>query len=367
MDLARTRDQARALEVLQNEVRALKTTYERSRQENDAFPESPQLPSTQHTPTRLVRSNVDNEECGSESASCDFDGLHFMRVSSVGDGPETNRAAAAAAAAGGEMCDAESSEHSPRLTERAQTRTRAEHNSGERGDGGSGAARSSSDDEHFVDARNHSRAEAATATRVYPGKTSFRSYGKHRLLAGDKPSQSASGNDEEESEIEEKREHNVQKNTQESNSKVTAKASCSNGTRLTRPPASPWNLQRTLGTKSIGGVARSDRPPDLLPVNGGFDAEDETDLLPDARSYAYPASRSAATATEAEGVEATAAAKTPEGTRGNSQEYVDPLQDGERHRALLTAGGFFMKHGRFGKPHMRFVWMSQDLATIMWR
>lgn len=48
---------------------------------------------------------------------------------------------------------------------------------------------------------------------------------------------------------------------------------------------------------------------------------------------------------------------------------VSPRQDvhDDRHRTLLTRGGFFIKHGRFGKPHMRFVWMSQDLESIMWR
>lgn len=38
-----------------------------------------------------------------------------------------------------------------------------------------------------------------------------------------------------------------------------------------------------------------------------------------------------------------------------------------RHHALLTTGGIFIKHGRFGRPHVRFVWMSQDLSCIMWR
>ncbi|CAN0126526.1 unnamed protein product [Ectocarpus sp. 12 AP-2014] len=41
--------------------------------------------------------------------------------------------------------------------------------------------------------------------------------------------------------------------------------------------------------------------------------------------------------------------------------------DSERHRALLTKGGFFVMHGRFGNPQMRFVWMSHDLGTILWR
>ncbi|CAN0019437.1 unnamed protein product, partial [Sphacelaria rigidula] len=34
---------------------------------------------------------------------------------------------------------------------------------------------------------------------------------------------------------------------------------------------------------------------------------------------------------------------------------------------LLTTGGFFIKYGRFGKPHVRFVRMSSDLKTIIWR
>ncbi|CAM9523055.1 unnamed protein product [Ectocarpus fasciculatus] len=41
--------------------------------------------------------------------------------------------------------------------------------------------------------------------------------------------------------------------------------------------------------------------------------------------------------------------------------------DSERHRALLTKGGFFVMHGRFGNQQMRFVWMSHDLGTILWR
>ncbi|CAM9815025.1 unnamed protein product, partial [Discosporangium mesarthrocarpum] len=39
----------------------------------------------------------------------------------------------------------------------------------------------------------------------------------------------------------------------------------------------------------------------------------------------------------------------------------------ERFRELLTTGEFFVKHGKFGKPHVRFVWLSHDLGTIMWR
>ena len=41
--------------------------------------------------------------------------------------------------------------------------------------------------------------------------------------------------------------------------------------------------------------------------------------------------------------------------------------DDERQRALLNGGGFFVMHGRFGSPQMRFVWMSRDLGSIYWR
>ncbi|CAN0341250.1 unnamed protein product, partial [Hapterophycus canaliculatus] len=41
--------------------------------------------------------------------------------------------------------------------------------------------------------------------------------------------------------------------------------------------------------------------------------------------------------------------------------------DDERQRTLLKGGGFFVMHGRFGNRQMRFVWMSHDLGTILWR
>lgn len=39
----------------------------------------------------------------------------------------------------------------------------------------------------------------------------------------------------------------------------------------------------------------------------------------------------------------------------------------ERQLELLKGGGFFVMHGRFGNSQMRFVWMSHDLGTILWR
>jgi hypothetical protein len=35
-------------------------------------------------------------------------------------------------------------------------------------------------------------------------------------------------------------------------------------------------------------------------------------------------------------------------------------------RQLLLAGGLFMKHGRRGAPHMRFVWCDGDLLAVHW-
>eukprot|EP00903_Cladosiphon_okamuranus_P006041 g5958.t2 len=50
-----------------------------------------------------------------------------------------------------------------------------------------------------------------------------------------------------------------------------------------------------------------------------------------------------------------------------SENTVSVAYDDERQRALLNGGGFFIMHGRFGSPQMRFVWMSRDLGFIFWR
>ena len=39
----------------------------------------------------------------------------------------------------------------------------------------------------------------------------------------------------------------------------------------------------------------------------------------------------------------------------------------EYYHRLLTRGGPFLKGGRGGKQHARFVWVSQDLTKLMWR
>jgi hypothetical protein len=34
---------------------------------------------------------------------------------------------------------------------------------------------------------------------------------------------------------------------------------------------------------------------------------------------------------------------------------------------LLWKGGIFLKYGRFGKPHLRHVFVTGDLSHIHWR
>lgn len=95
------------------------------------------------------------------------------------------------------------------------------------------------------------------------------------------------------------------------------------------------------------------QPPPLRPIYDGNDI-DAADL-PDRRRYIGPVSgRASARGGEEE---------------GGSEELGKFLVSNatENYCARLTRGDFFVKHSRFGKPHMRFVWMSQDLGTIMWR
>lgn len=38
-----------------------------------------------------------------------------------------------------------------------------------------------------------------------------------------------------------------------------------------------------------------------------------------------------------------------------------------KHMELLQSGSLFVKYGRFGKPHVRFVWCSADLEHLHYR
>ena len=48
-----------------------------------------------------------------------------------------------------------------------------------------------------------------------------------------------------------------------------------------------------------------------------------------------------------------------------------PLPESESQesgwKSMLKRGGVFLKHGRYGNPHPRFVWISHDLTQVMWR
>lgn len=129
------------------------------------------------------------------------------------------------------------------------------------------------------------------------------------------------------------------------------------------PPSRPM-VGRNLGTRGLGGD-RGGRPPNLvgLDTDGeGVNDPDVAPLLDATRRYVhYPtlgADRFDPTGgTFAGGDESHAVS-------GKGTEVAPSV---EWQRALLTSGGFFIVHGRFGQSHMRFVWMSRDLSTVSWR
>lgn len=102
----------------------------------------------------------------------------------------------------------------------------------------------------------------------------------------------------------------------------------------------------TIDTNPIGAHAISHRPSPLLSIAVESGSSEEVDPTPYRQQH---------------------------GLFGKGQ-FDEKFSRGDpaagvrgRHLRLLTRGGFFIKHSRFGKPHMRFVWMSSDLKTILWR
>ena len=125
-------------------------------------------------------------------------------------------------------------------------------------------------------------------------------------------------------------------------------------------------LARSPGTRAFGMEGGVCPPPPLVTKGNGFERVPTGDM-PSAdasRRHVYLFSGGG-------GLDPT---EHEEGTEGNTygggrREANDCDDDDEkdRHGALLTGGGYFLMHGRFGKPQMRFVWVSSDLGTIMWR
>lgn len=77
------------------------------------------------------------------------------------------------------------------------------------------------------------------------------------------------------------------------------------------------------------------------------------------------AQSSSATTTASATTEPTTSASGPlrPGAAGFDPSAIAPRS----FRALLTTGAVFLKHGRMGRPHPRFVWCSSDLRTVYWR
>lgn len=124
-------------------------------------------------------------------------------------------------------------------------------------------------------------------------------------------------------------------------------------------------ITRGLGTRTFGMEGGVNRPPPILTLN-----EVERDVQTDVVS-ADVAKRHANLSTGGGGLDLS---KQEEGRgentfSGGKVAYAcdDSAGTERRHAALLTGGGYFVMPCRFGKPEMRFVWMSDDLNTIMWR
>ncbi|CAM9701698.1 unnamed protein product [Scytosiphon promiscuus] len=124
------------------------------------------------------------------------------------------------------------------------------------------------------------------------------------------------------------------------------------------------NLAKGLGTRDFGtrdfgdrGSSRylevGGRPPPLAMI---VDSDDEVERAPDGMPLR---DRGVGRNDRGSGVGGDIALPIEIG--------VNAAYDDERQRALLNGGGFFVMHGRFGNRQMRFVWMSRDLGTILWR
>lgn len=160
--------------------------------------------------------------------------------------------------------------------------------------------------------------------------------------------ESDAGSDEEK--MEEKREESEEAvQHEEKNPGVARKLTTrTSTTSTTQPSTSSRKYGLTIDTKAIGVHGTSHRPPSpLRSIAIESDKNEEMGLIPNRQQRVL---------------------------RGKGQfDELPPRRDtttvdaGGRHLKLLTRGGFFIKHSRFGKPHMRFVLMSQDLRTIMWR
>ena len=115
------------------------------------------------------------------------------------------------------------------------------------------------------------------------------------------------------------------------------------GTKKPRP-----NLERSTGTRQIGDLIHRVHSPKLsgLGMENGTakgGSKGNNLLVGGDKFYAH------------------------EWRHGGGGDRFDPLSDHGGSVALLTRGGFFVMHRRFGFSRVRFVWMSEDLETILWR